>query len=132
MAIAAKSLLISHLPPRPKRRATMQMGVTHVRPKKKNWSLERACLPTTPALCVFRCGDFGTSRRTVLDRLCDLDGGRKGYDGRRRNAREAEAPAPISRATQVRRAANGHCRARATRLSPPSNARKGPRIIASR
>src|SRR5215475_811140 len=96
MAIAAKSLLISHLPPRPKRRATMQMGVTHVRPKKRNWSLERACLPTAPALCVFRRGDFGTSRRTVLDRLCDLDARRKGYDGRRRNAWEASEVQPQS------------------------------------
>src|SRR5215472_7666251 len=100
MAIAAKSLLISHLPPRPKRRATMQMGVTHVRPKKEI------------DLCVFRRGDFGTSRRTVLDRLCDLDARRKGYDGLRRNASEAEAWAPISHARQVRPAASGHCRAR--------------------
>ena len=72
--------------PRRKRRATMQMGVTQVRPKKRNWSLERACLPTAPALCVFRRGDFGTSRGTVLDRLCDLHARRKGYDGLRRNA----------------------------------------------
>jgi hypothetical protein len=44
----------------------------------------------------------------------------------------SDAPAPISRTTQVRLAAHGHCRARARRLSPPSKARKGPRIIASR
>ena len=86
----------------------------------------------TSAVCVFRRGDFGTSRRTVLDRLCDLDGRRKGYDGLRRNASEADAPAPISRATQVRPAANGHCPTRVRRLSPPSKPRKGPRIIASR
>jgi nitrogen-specific signal transduction histidine kinase len=31
-----------------------------------------------------------------------------------------------------RQIANGHCCARASRLSPPSKARNGPRIIASR
>jgi hypothetical protein len=46
----------------------------------------------------------------------------------------AAALAPICPATAISgwEAANGHCRAWARRLSPPSKARKGPRVIASR
>src|SRR5262249_32170955 len=82
IAIAAKSLLMSHLPRQRKPRANMQMRVTYVRPKKEIGPLrERVC--RRHQRCVFRRGDFGTSRRTALDRLCDLDCLRKGYDGLR-------------------------------------------------